>query len=268
MNTLRRVRKSLWMAVALTLLCVVFMARSAAAVGPDEKTISAKLQKVQELRRVVLVRKSEHKPPFDFNPPGIELTFSVVPPAGKKLIRVEQPSRIEATDSTKRDLTEIKAGVFGRKDFLKFVEQWNDVSTTVTLTLANAHRTATRFSVSADFEAWAYDELQEITIKAGSEPLALDAALFGGRKVVARLEKSGDNPHLIITPGTIKHHIERVELMDGDTVYDGMGAMWNDASATFMFSGTYKPTLTAKIKIRAGMEKFPCRIAVKNHALP
>ena len=268
MNIIRRVRRSVWIVVALTPLCVVFMARSAAAVGPDQKTITAKLRKVQELRRVELVKKSEDRPSFDFNPPGIELTFSVVPPAGKKLIRVEQPGRIEATDSTKRDLTAMKAGVFGRKEFLKFVEQWNDVSTTVTMTLANAHRSATRFSVCADFDAWAYDDLEEITITPGSKPLDLDAALFGGRKVVARLEKSGDNPQLTITPGTIKHHIEGVELMDGDTVYDGMGAMWNDASATFMFSGTYKPTLTAKIKIRAGMKKFPCRIAVNDHALP
>ncbi len=82
-----------------------------------DQTVTITLTKVKELRRVILAAKKDDSG-FDFNKPGLELTFTVNAPDGKQLVRVEQPSKITASDSAGGDLTDIETGVFGRKKYV------------------------------------------------------------------------------------------------------------------------------------------------------
>ena len=87
---------------AARLLIILAVAVFALAASPRKATGSEKklgaesrLVKVQEVRRARLVSQSENT--YEFNKPGLELTFEVTLPDGKQLIDIEQPTKIVAT---------------------------------------------------------------------------------------------------------------------------------------------------------------------------
>lgn len=250
-------------------VCIGGLASPDANAGkPTSLVVEATLVKVEEIRRIDLVEESDSASSFDPNPPRLELTFSLVPPANKILVEAVQPERIRATDSTGRDLTAIKDDVFGRKPFVQVTPSWNEPPKSLTLTLLPPERSATRFTVDMGFDLWAYDEMRDVVITPGSEAVRLAPKLFGDKKVMIRLKKARNGIDVVVTPGSIKPHIEKVELHDGETVLPGEGAMWTDASLSYRFKGEIKPTLTATFKIRVGMAKLPCRIALHDLELP
>ncbi len=256
-------------------VCLFLAACIGGLVSPDAQAgkltspaVEATLIKVVEIRRVDLVKASESASSFDPNPPRLELTFLLVPPANKKLVEAVQPESIRATDSTGLDLTAIKENVFGHKPFVQVTPSWNEPPKSLTLTLLPPERSATRFTVDTDFDLWAYDEMRDVVVTPGSESVRLAPKLFGDKKVMIRLKKARNGIDVVVTPGSIKPHIEKVELHDGETALPGEGAMWNDASLSYHFKGAIKPTLEATFKIRVGMAKLPCRIALYDPKLP
>ena len=249
-------------------LLIVMSIPYASAGGRTSGVVNMTLTQVQEIRRADLIVESDAKSSFDMNAPRLELTFSLVPPKSKNLVEVIQPERIRAADSEGRDLTAVKPNVFGRKQFVQLVQTWNGPAETLTLTLGLPVRSASTFDLDADFGIWAYDTIKELTVVPGTEGTTLEGPWTRGEKVVVRLRKSRNGVDLEVRPGTLKRHIESVDLFDGDTKLTGQGTMWSEQVAAFRFKGEFKPTLSAKIKARVGMEKLPCRVTLAKQPLP
>ncbi len=267
MNTQKTVRRFLGL-LCLSGVCAMAAGNPTSTKGPtnSQKAI-ATLTQIQETRRIDVAKKADVNK-FDFNTPRLELTFDITPPNNKQIANIDQPTTIKATDSVGADLTAVKANYLNRKEFVQLISTWNEPPTKLTVKLAPPARSATRFSLSAQFAVWAYEKTKETTFTPGTEGTQLDTALFNGEMVSARLQQTSGGLYLTITPGSIKNRIESVELMDGNTKLDSQGTMWNEDAINYMFQGTIKPSLKAKIKIRIGMQSYPCTIDIKDNLLP
>ncbi len=238
-----------------------------AKAAPPSKAVKAQLVKVQDTRKVMLVT-SKKDSGFDFNKAGLELTFGLTVPDGKTLLRPEQPSNIKANDSTGKDLTAVEKGFTGRKEYIEMVQNWGKPPDTFTVTLAPPARSATRFNLTADIELWAFDDIKETSFTPAKSETPLDASLFGLDKVTAKLTESNNAFHIVITPGTVKHSIDKIELTKGSTNITSLGTMWNEASITYSFEGKFSDEMQAKLKVRQGMAKLPCNIDLTDIKLP
>ena len=258
---------------AARLLIIVAVAVFALAASPRKATGSEKalgaasrLVKVQEVRRARLVSQKENT--YEFNKPGLELTFEVTLPDGKQLIDIEQPAKIVATDSTGHDLTAIEKSFMGSRQYVTFMRTMGEPPKEFTIHLAPPTRQATHVTVATTFDVWGYNELSESVATVTAKPVALNAALFGGAKVTAELQRRGDRTQLVLTPGTIKQFVEGVTLSDGTRDFESGGAMWNNAMLSYDFNAKAAESMTVKLTIRSGMSKMPCTVAVKNQPLP
>lgn len=250
-------------------VCFLLVATSLCVGGgvARKSGVRIKLTKVQETRKVKLAAFKDDGS-FDFNKPGLELTFSIEAPNGKQIIRLDQPTSIVSTDSVGRNLADVKPNFMNRKEYVKLIQVWQKPAEAFTLTLASPGRSATRFSVAARFEAWAFDDLKETMFAPGSQRMTVDPKLFSGSKVTAELTESKGRVSLVLIPGTIKPYIAEIELIDGDTTHQTNGSMWNDGSVTYLFNTSMKPGMKVRIKARTGMEKFDCIINIKDQLLP
>ncbi len=237
-------------------------------VVPKKDSVQAKLTHVQEVRKVMLASMKDEDSKFDFNKARLELTFHVTPPKGKQFVDLEQPTVIEAIDSTGKNLADVKPTFMNRTEYVKLVQTWGKPAEEVTMTLAPPARHAKDFSVSTGFDMWAFDEVKEdkFTVKAKAAPIG--GTLFGDAKVSAYVQGDTNTVRLVFQPGSIKRSIESVELFDGTTTHKTNGSMWNEQMLTYMFNTALKPTFEVRAKVRSGLGTYPCRIKITNHELP
>ena len=251
--------------LAVTVFALVASPQKATG-AEKERGAATRLVKVQEVRRARLVSQDENT--YEFNKPGLELTFEVTLPDGKQLIDIEQPAKIVATDSTGHDLTGIEKNFMGRRQHVTFLRTMGEPSKEFTIQLAPPTRQAAHFSVATAFDVWGFNELKELVATVTAKPVELDAALFGGTKVSAVLQSRGDRTQLVLTPGTIKQFVEDVTLSDGTRDFESGGAMWNNVMLSYDFDIEAAESMTIKLTIRSGMSKMPCTVAIKNQPLP
>ncbi len=241
-----------------------------AAAGDAEKSsgVKAELVKVQDVRRVKLAGHKSDSQSFDFNKPGLELSFRLTPPSGKTVVKIEQPQTIKAKDSMNNDLTKVEAGFMGRHSFVSLEQSFNGPPNSITITLGRPHRSATSFDLATSFTVWAFDSLDEITFKPEQGEAELDAKLLG-EDVTCQITQNGSNLDLKFTPGDVKHRIESIHLSDDGRLFDDSGAMWNDQMVSYSFPNT---TLTRTLRVvatkRSGMKSYPCKVAFKKQPLP
>jgi len=263
-----RTAKSIARAVLLAAAVAIIVAATPKTAAGDAKdgAVGTKLIKVEELRRARLVAAKKNK--FDFHKPGLELTFEIQLPDGKKLIDVDQPTEVRAKDSTGRDLSDIEDNFMGSKQYVSFMRSSGEPVKEVTVRLAKPDRRATRFSLSTTFDVWGYDRIETKRLALTDSPQSLDADLFDGTKVTAKLKSSGKQTQVDFTPGTIQPFIEDIKIKDGTNAVDNMGAMWNNAKLTYSFDTKPGTHVQLEMSIRTGMDKMPCRISLQDQPLP
>ena len=250
----------------LTVVCVVSIGADSALAG--EKGIEVKLTEIVDTRRIDLAKNKDENT-FNMNEPKLELKFEMQVPSGKKVAEIAQPKKITATDSTGRDLSQLSSQFMNSPQYVMLVMTWDKPPSAFTLQLASPERSATRFNVDTTFDVWVYDSTKEETLSPTTEGSTVDAKIFGMDGVTVRWEKSRNNGiNVTILPASLKNHIEEMKLFDGETELESMGTMWNDQLLSYMFRGQFKPTLQAKLKVRKGIEKLPCRVEIKDRALP
>jgi len=227
---------------------------------------AARLVKVQEVRRAMLVSKETNT--YEFTKPGLELTFEVTLPDGKQILDIDQPAKIVATDSTGHDLTDIEKSFTGKRQHVTFMRTMGAPSKEFTIQLAPPARQATHINVATTLDVWGYNELKESVVTVTAKPVELDAALFGGTKVTAVLRSRGDRTRLVLTPGTIKQFVEDVTLRTGGDDVSNRGAMWNNAMLSYDFDAKATESMTVALIVRSDMSKMHCTIDLKNQLLP
>lgn len=227
------------------------------------------LTKVHETRKVMLAALKDDAP-FDFNRAGLELTFSIEAPQGKQIVRLDQPTSIVSTDSTGRNLADVKPNFMNRIKYVNLVPVWQEPAQEFTLALAPPDRSATWFSVAARFEGWAFAELNETSFlpEPGGGRTIMDAKLFDGTKVTAELTESRGKANVILMPGTIKPYIAEIEIVDGNTTHQTNSSRWNDTAVTYRFNTPLKPGMKVRLKVRTGLGKFDCIVDIKDQPLP
>jgi len=252
--------------VVLAILSVASFGVASATAG--EKGIEAKLTEIVETRQIDLVKNKDENT-FSMDESKLELTFELQVPSGKKVADIVQPKKVTATDSTGRDLSQVSSQFMNSPQFVTLVMTWDKPPSEFTLQLASPERSATRFNVDTTFDVWVYDSTKDETLSPTTEGSTVDAKIFGMDGVTVRWDKSRNNGiNVTILPASLKNHIEEMKLFDGETELDSMGVMWNDQSLAYMFTGQFKPTLKAKLKVRKGIEKLSCHVEMKDRALP
>ncbi len=254
-------------AVLILATCSLCITTTQVVAGAGSHTVTATLTKISEVRQADF-EKNKDKNSFDMNPPKLELHFDLTIPKGKTIASVEQPEKITAKDSMNKDLSQVKPQFSSSATFVVLTNVYNESPKAMTLELLPANRSATRFNLDTTFNVLVYEDIKETTITPSTEGTDLDTKLFGDGKISVKLEKTRQGVNLTFVPGTVKNLIESVTLMDGGTKLDSMGSMWNDSSVAYMFSGDFKSTLKAKVKVRVGSESYPCHIEIKDQPLP
>jgi hypothetical protein len=237
-------------------------------IAPKKMVVQAKLTHVQEVRKAVLASMKDDDTTFDFNKARLELSFHVTSPKGKQFVDLEQPKAIQASDSTGKNLADVKPTFMNHTEYVKMIHTWGKPSEEVTLTLAPPARKAKQFSVSADFDMWAFDELKDEKFIVNSKSTPIDGTPFGNTKISAYVQGDDKTVRLVFQPGSIKRSIESVELFDGSTTHKTNGSMWNEQMLTYMFNTSLKPTFEVRAKVRSGLDTYSCQIKINNHELP
>jgi len=256
----------LWI-VSAAVVCLLNWWPQEAAGEPKTDGVTLSFVRVEETRRTEFVSKKAK--PYGFKKPGLELTYELTLPDGMQILDIDQPEEITASDSRRRDLTDIEKSFTGERKYVDLRPMPKGNKPEVTLQLALPKRQAKHFSVSTTFDVWGYREMTESVVRVGTKPVTLDATLFGGTTVTAVLEDRGNHAELKLTPGTIKRFVEGVTLSDGSDDYRSNLSAQNDDKLIYFFSNTkVADTMTAKFTIRSGLSRMPCTVALENQPLP
>lgn len=249
-------------AAAAALVLVV----TGAAPKPAEPPIEATLTSLREVRMHQLLPTDDFV--FDHNKPGLTMAFTITPPSGLSLLEVRQPAQIVATDSTGADLTDIEPNFMDRKEFVEIEPSFDEAPTGFTLRLAQASRHATTVTVGAMFDAVFFAGTTTEEVEVTGEWSELPASLTDGETIRVRLAGEGQQAELEVQPGSVQSRFEEVALLRGDDELDGMGSMWNDEQATYMFTGSPEGVTTARFTVRTGLRTRSIGVRVVDQRLP
>ncbi|MFG0276133.1 MAG: hypothetical protein ACF8QF_13860 [Phycisphaerales bacterium] len=249
-----------------------FLVAGSLAVGaspkPQTLAIEPTLDSVREVRVATLIEPDENAFVFDSDKPGLSLKFTLHPPSGLTLLEVRQPARIVATDSTGADLAGIEPGFMDELEYVALEQSFGDAPTGFTMRLTAPARSATSFTLAADFDAVFFAGTTTDEVAASREWSDLPASLTGGETVRIRLGGGANNAQLEMQPGTAKERFEEVILLAGGAELESNGTMWNDDEATFLFSGSSERVTAVRFVARTGLREQTVRINLVEQALP
>jgi hypothetical protein len=230
-------------------------------------TLRPTLQEVRETRTTTLVEQ-DSKFSFPNDEPGIELRFGLSLPAGLKMLSLHQPDELRAVDSTQLDLTQIKEGYSGEREYVEIVSTWEEDPTDFTFSLSSATRTAVRFSIESQFKGVFYKSTETHKMMVTSAWATLPRELSGGQTVRIRAEQGNDTINLHVQPGTAKELFSELHLKTSAGESDRTGTMWNDTQATFWFDGTFEDSMELTLEVRVGLQEMPIYINLQDQPLP
>lgn len=235
--------------------------RSQARVGSGRLVLT----QIDELRRVEVVK---HDEAFTFDLPGLELSFEIELPQGRRVVEVQEPASLRATDSTGRDLTQIEENMFGRRQFIHLYHIYGESPKELKFGLALPDRDATSFNISATIDVLTDTGARDATLELGPNWTALDPKLFGGTAVKARLRQGQHDIELELQPGTVRTMIESAQLTGDGVTLDSYSSMWSDAALGYSFQGRLSSAMKATLKLRKGLKTIPMEIDLKAQPLP
>jgi len=246
--------------------CALVLLITGAAPKPAEPPIEATLTSLREVRAHALLPTDGFE--FDHNKPGLTMAFTITPPSGLTLLEVGQPAQIVATDSTGADLTDIEPNFMDHREFIEIETSFDEAPTGFTLRLTPPSRQARTVTVSAMFDAVFYAGTTTEEVEVAGEWSDLPASLTGGETIRVRLAGEGRQAELEMQPGSAKSRFQEITLLSGEDELDGMGSMWNDEQATYMFSGSPDSVSGARFTVRTGLRTRSIGVRVVDQRLP
>lgn len=224
------------------------------------------LKRIDELRRADVTAADDSA--FIIDKPGLELRFAIELPEGRRLVDVKEPGSLVAVDSTGRDLTAVDKNMFGRREYVEVIRVWGKGPKAFELNLALPDRRATTFDLDTTLEVVTDRGSREAVVEVGPDWTPLDAELFCGRKVSARLKQGRNGIQLEFRPGTIRASIEKLQLLGEGEPLDSYSSMWNDAQIAYSFQGKYEEGMNARLTLRKGLETTAMAIDLQAQPLP
>lgn len=239
-------------------------------------SVQAVLREIRELRHVVLIAPDDDNGfVFSGDRPGLRLELDLQLPEGRTLIDIEQPERIEATDSTGQSLTYIEPGFGGVREHIEVSQSFNFDKEApdhkVFLHLTPAARRAETFSVSATAQATTYAGLRDLSVDLKTTWTNLDPADFGGLPARVRLKKAfGDDYGVELSPARAARYIDSFDLGVEGNAISSSGHVSDDRTIVYFLDDSVDPDepVTMRIKLRTGVETIPVEIHFKDQRLP
>ncbi|MEO1128445.1 MAG: hypothetical protein AAFX05_01920 [Planctomycetota bacterium] len=254
-----------WITTAAMLLCVTTLSSAQQSRDAAEPTLC----KAVETRQTEWCEKDDDGFSSMGQRTGLTLTFDLNLPKGMKIASLDQPKRIEATDSEGTDLSEIEEGFSGR-EYVELPMSWSDEPTTqFTFNLGLTARRAETFSLRASVPANVYLRTEQVMLDVGSSRSAIDAGALEMNGVTAQMSVDGGMHQVTFQPGTVRDRVEAIELVRGGAVVaESTSSMWSDDSVTYFFDGDPGDGAEVRITVRRGSKTIPLRIDVKDVELP
>ncbi len=202
--------------------------------------------------------------------PGLRLGLQVDLPKGSRILSLEQPASIVASDSTGRDLTKIEASVLSNREYLTHEPAFFDQpDNRLTLTLTPPERSAQSLSISLRAELLTYGGTQPVQLDLATTLTELPANSLTGKPLRYKVSKEKQGLKIQVEGRGADSVIEKVRLINPDASVDST-SRWtiNDASTTFDLDAM--PDERAKIEFvfRTGIERRPIVIDWQNLKLP
>lgn len=227
-----------------------------------------------DLRRIVETRWSDigdgvaDEMTLSSEPPGLRLLFALRLPVGVRLMSVDQPRNVRATDSIGTDLARPDPEMPAETEFISVEPDFDefDQHSEVMLRLGLPARSALTIDANASFEATVFSGTREIQLELGSEWKALTGEEHGLQGARVRMTDDG----LELQPADAEDWIEAIETrtLNGEIVQSN-GWFSDGETLTYMLDGLPEDRpLTAMFRVRTGVTRLPLLINVSRLALP
>ncbi len=217
--------------------------------------------------RVHNLRPTDDRSTSMFDKPGLVVTLEVALPKGKRLIDIEQPTEIAATDSVGTDLTLVPAGFNGQKDFWEMVFDTEREQGRVKLAVASPRRDARTFSVTATAAASIYSGTEPVTLARAAAWTPLDAPRFG-TGAQYRVTESARAVSVEFKPDEVHDLVESLAFVDGGNQIKSNSSMWGMGTAHYSFESAVPKAARLVATVRVGFEQVPVRVEIQYHPLP
>ncbi|MHC4947046.1 MAG: hypothetical protein ACYTG1_02120 [Planctomycetota bacterium] len=230
--------------------------------------IGAPLERVRELR-VIEVAPDPDGMPSPFDRPGLELRFGLALPEGVTLVDLREPEAIDATDSAGTDLADVEANIFGRREYIDLITEWQGPTKGFEMKLGLPARTATSFTVRTRLEAVTSTGTRTATVTPTADWAPAPEGLFDPDvPVTIRATHADDTLQVTFRPAAVRDRIESVVVLSGTQELESMGTMWTDSEASHLFTGDPADGWSARITVRTGVATVPLTIELVDHPLP
>lgn len=231
--------------------------------------VTIALRQLDESRRTKLVEDDEFG--FDFNRPGLLLTYDLAIAEGLTVYAVEQPKSVEARDNTGADLSAIEEGFRGDREYVELKQSWDEPPTGFTFRLLPSTRGSLTFNLTTTFHLIVFGAIEQLDVQPKRNWQDIDATHFAPERVQARMTADGfggETAQFSLRPGSARDVIEAVYLIDGDEEVKSMSVMWSSDSAHFGFDHPYREGQQVRIMIRTDVQSLPIALNLSEQALP
>jgi hypothetical protein len=260
-----------------TLAIVCSLSGAAPAPRPADGALGVRLMKLQEVRRTTL-HETEGFGSFGMSAEegiSVEFSFDRIP-EGRRVVMIEQPKSIVATDSAGTDLTKIPPSFMDEnvREYLEAVQSVDDSDgnggtsiTGVTLHLTSSKRTASTLNVSTSFDVatTAGTEPRDISLTDAWQPMEVNGETF---EVHAGKDSFFGGQGIEIRPSSAKKLFASCALVvDGEPVSTA-GSIESNGTIMFTIDQEFSTPTTARFMVYTDYKKQPVKIELKGQPLP
>jgi hypothetical protein len=209
------------------------------------------------------------------NKPGLRVTLQATPPAGLRVLEVEQPSNLKATDSSGADISQIEEGFGGKREYLKlegfgspFDDDKMNEPQEIVLSLGESARKADKFSATGTGKALIGGKPRSVTIEPAKEWTKLDIPEFAGIDSRYRV-KSGDGETSIeFKSDAVEPRIHEMIVVRGEQRNEANG--WSSMNGVLQYTINAALDKGAKIEMQVftDVREVAIKIELKDVALP
>ncbi len=249
-------------------------APSKPAASSAPANVACTIREVREVRSVETPSEPADKDSKRFkmpsDRPGLQVHFEADLPEGLRILAIEQPPSVKASDSTGRDLTAIEANVFGHREYLQRQQVFfEEKDNKLTLTLASPARAAASVSVALEAELLVYRGTETHKAALDSAWADLPFESLDAKPLRCKVARTKQGVKVHVEGRGAESVIEKCRLVGlGEPVDSTSRWTTNDTSTIFDIDASRPPSENAQVEIvyRTGIERR--RLSIDWQELP
>ncbi len=243
-------------------LLIAVAALSVALSAADEAKVT--ITKITETRVREVARSKDGGSYFTGEPASLKIALELALPEGAKLVRIEEPSTMNAIDDTGKDLTKIEKSFRGETEFWCQLFSHEVERGKLTLQLAPTERKATAFDLSFSAVATIATGQTTVELQQVKEFVPLDEAIFG-KGAEYRVSRMDGKVNIDIRPESVHDRVQAISFKSKTKMVKNDGEVWGMGAATYTYSQGIEED--AKIIIFARTEFQKLNVTVDEKAL-